>query len=362
VIAGKSESAEKSIREASLKIPAQPFKDKEFSLAFYELMIRNRVLEERIIKMAKTGDGFFWIGGPGEEAFNIALGLQVEKGSGLQADILHLHYRSNGVLLALGVPMIEMIRQMRSSSQDPFSGGRNFVSHVALKELNVMPVTSTIETQFAVAPGTALAQKRASEKGQKAGVTVVVGGDAGTAEGDFATALVWSSRPGSELPLLMIVTNNQYGISTPAETQHGEKQISDRGKAFSIRTSTVDGSQPEKVWAGIEEALEYVRNRRKPFLLEVMCSRLYGHSSSTGANRIKEEVCPIETFEKKLIKNGWLTKDDVEQMYKFAWEEANAALEKVRSENYPDPATVLNHSFQGEFPGGLPGKNQGGPR
>jgi 2-oxoisovalerate dehydrogenase E1 component alpha subunit len=342
----------------SLKIPAQPFKDKEFSIAFFNLMVRNRILEERIIKMAKTGDGFFWIGGPGEEAFNISLGLQVEKGFGVGADILHLHYRSNGVLLAMGAPMVDMIRQMRSSSQDPFSGGRNFVSHIAKKEWNIMPVTSTIETQFVVAPGTALAQKRAFDRGEKSGISIVVGGDAGTAEGDFATALVWSSRPETELPLLMIVTNNQYGISTPADTQHGEKLISDRGKAFGIRTATIEGHSPEKVWSGLEEALDYVRNRRKPYLLEVTCSRLYGHSSSTGANRIQEEICPIETFEKKLIKNGWLSKVEIEEMYKSAWDEANAALEQARTEQYPDASTVLEHSFQGTFKGGLPGRGE----
>ncbi len=351
---------ETTLDNKQLRIPAQPFKDKEFSIAFFELMVRNRVLEERIIKMAKTGDGFFWIGGPGEEAFNISLGLQIEKGQGVGADILHLHYRSNGVLLAMGLPMIDMIRQMRSSHNDPFSGGRNFVSHVAKKEWNVMPVTSTIETQFVVAPGTALAQKRAADKGEKSGVTVVVGGDAGTAEGDFASSLVWSSRPQDELPLLMIVTNNQFGISTPAGTQHGEKLISDRGKAFGIKTATVEGHNPEKVWAGLEEALDYVRNRRKPYLLEVACSRLYGHSSSTGANRIKEEICTIETFEKKLVKNGWLSKVEIEAMYKSAWDEANSALEVTRQEPYPDSSTVLNHSFVGDFVGGLPHSAKGG--
>lgn len=73
-----------------------------------------------------------------------------------------------------------------------------------------------------------------------------MGGDAGTAEADFATCLIWSSRPGNELPLLMIVTNNGYGISTPASSQHGEKNIADRAKAFGIKSHTADGNNPKK--------------------------------------------------------------------------------------------------------------------
>ena len=339
------------------KLPAQPFKDKNFALAFYELMVRSRVLEERLIKMARTGDGFFWIGGPGEESFNVALGLLVKKGFGVENDYLHLHYRNTGALLAMGEPMISFIRQMRSVSTDPFSGGRNFVSHVAKKEWNVMPVTSTIETQYAVAPGTARAQWRARQKGTDTGITIVVGGDAGTAEGDFATCLVWASRPKEELPLLMIVTNNRYGISTPAETQHGERHIADRAKAFGIQSNVADGNSPERVWKALGDAMEYVRTSGRPYMLELSVSRLYGHSSSSGSNRIEGEECPIERFEAKLIKQGWLSAQQIESTLAAAWQEANAALDEARKEAPPSADTVLDHSFANNKKAGIPGKD-----
>lgn len=336
--------------------PAQPFKDKKFSVAFYELMLRTRYLEERLIKMSKSGEGFFWIGGPGEEAFNIALGLLVDKGHGPEHDFLHLHYRSNGVAVAMGAPVIDFVRQMKCSHLDPFSGGRNFVSHIAKKEWNIVPVTSTIETQYSIAPGTARVQWRLRKENKKAGVTVVVGGDAGTAEGDFATCLVWASRPGEELPMLIIVTNNEYGISTPAATQHGEKRIADRARAFQIQSNTVDGNSPEKIWAGISDALDYVRDSGKPYFLEVMTSRLYGHSSSSGANRV-DEFCCIDNFEKKLLKQGWLSREKVESMRAAALKESSDAWSEVRSEPYPDPATVLRHSFSDGKNAGLPGRD-----
>jgi 2-oxoisovalerate dehydrogenase E1 component alpha subunit len=339
-----------------MSYPAQPFKDKDFSLSFYKLMVRVRALEEKLIKMSKTQDGFFWIGGPGEEAFSIALGLQVHKGEGLDYDFLHLHYRSNGVLLAMGSAMIDFIRQMKCSHKDPFSGGRNFVSHAAKREWNVAPITSTIETQFAVAPGTARAQWRKRISGEDSGVTIVVGGDAGTAEGDFATALVWASRPGQELPMLMIVTNNGYGISTPADTQHGERNIADRAKAFGIESNVADGNNPEKAWSAISKALEYVRSSGRPFLLELKVSRLHGHSSSSGANRVNEFDC-IDAFEKKLLKNNWISEETIKRVKAEAAKEAGDAYEEARKEAYPDPSTIHDHTFANNEKGGLPGRD-----
>ena len=90
------------------------------------------------------------------------------------------------------MPMLDSIRQMAMTATDPFSAGRNFPSHFSYKQWNVVPVSSVIEIQYAMAPGTALVQKRFGGDG----ITIVVGGDAGTAEGDFTTCMVWSTRPG----------------------------------------------------------------------------------------------------------------------------------------------------------------------
>src|SRR5262245_49748991 len=95
----------------------------------YSLMVRARELEERLIKMSKSGEGYFWIGGPGEEAFNVCLGLQVKKGRGPACDYLHLHYRSSATLVAMGMPLIDAVRQMAMRVTDPFSKGRNFTGH-----------------------------------------------------------------------------------------------------------------------------------------------------------------------------------------------------------------------------------------
>jgi 2-oxoisovalerate dehydrogenase E1 component alpha subunit len=314
----------------------------EKCLDIHRVMIRTRALEDRAIKMSKSGEAFFWVGGPGEEAFNACLGLQVHKGRGPAYDYLHLHYRCAGTLLAMGMPMHDHLRQMAMTYTDPHSRGRNFVGHYAVPEWNVVPVTSVIEVQYVMAPGTALMQKR--HAGGR-GVTLVSGGDAGTAEGDFTSCMVWATRPGNELPVLMIVTNNGWGISTPANTQHGERHIADRGAPFGIPGEVVDGNDPIASWHAIERAMNYCRQTRSPFLLEAKVSRLNGHSSSSGAARVQNEFDCVLQFEQKLIDVGVLDHHIAEAIRHEAAEEANQALEEILNEPRPRPEDVERFTY-----------------
>src|SRR5690349_9835924 len=291
---GAAALAEPVIATAAETLPVQR------CLEIYRIMVRSRAMEERMIKMSKSGEGYFWIGGPGEEAFNAVLGLQVKKGQGPDHDYLHLHYRNSALMVAMGMPLLDGIRQMAMTATDPHSRGRNFSGHFAKRDWNVVPVTSVIEVQYVMAPGTALVQKRHGGDG----ITIVTGGEAGTAEGDFATCLIWSTRPGNELPVLMVVTNNGYGISTAACTQHGERHVVDRGAAFGIPGEVVDGNDPVASWHALARAFRYCRSLRRPYMVEALVSRLYGHSSSSGALRVKGEVDCIEEFEKKLLEAG----------------------------------------------------------
>src|SRR5947209_9943103 len=109
----------------------------ERCLEIYRIMVRTRVMEERMIKMSKSGEGYFWIGGPGEEAFNTCLGLQVKKGEGPDFDFLHLHYRNSATAVAMGMPPIDAIRQMGMAMTDPHSLGRNFPGHFACRSMNI---------------------------------------------------------------------------------------------------------------------------------------------------------------------------------------------------------------------------------
>jgi 2-oxoisovalerate dehydrogenase E1 component alpha subunit len=305
-------------------------------LEIFRVLVRARAMEERMIKMAKSGEGYFWIGGPGEEAFNACLGLQVKKGSGPAYDFLHLHYRNSATLVAMGMPLVDGIRQMAMTITDPNSRGRNFPGHFCKREWNVMPVASVIGVQWVKAPGTAWVQKRRGGDG----ITVVTGGDAGTHEGDFQSCMIWSTLPGRELPLLMVVLNNHWGISTPCGTVHCEQQIVERGQPFGIPGEAVDGIDPIASWHAIDRAMKHVRENRTPYLLEAHVSRLYGHSSSSGALRVRDEPDCIELFERKILEAGLTDQPAIDHIHAEALAEAESALEQALGEPKPTRADV----------------------
>lgn len=324
------------LTDANERLPA------EKCVQIYDLMLRTRILEERLITMYKQGDGYFWIGGPGEEGFNVPLGLLADKGMGVDHDYLHLHYRASGVLLAMGADPADSLRQMKNTRTDPYSKGRNFAGHFSARKWNVVPVTSPIEVQYSIAIGTARAQRKGT--GAK-GITIVQGGDAGTAEGDFATALIWSSRKGAELPMLMIVTNNRWGISTCYDGQHGYDQIAERGKAFGMPTRVINGNDPEESYTALKEAIDYVRTEKKPYLLEAMVSRLRGHSSASGANLVKGEVDCLEQFEKTLESRSIMNRAQMSELREKYTQELGDAARAVRNEPQPDPSEIYDYVF-----------------
>jgi 2-oxoisovalerate dehydrogenase E1 component alpha subunit len=331
---GKSASEKRSM---STQFRLEP----KLLVQIYDLMVKARVLEERLIRMYKQSDGYFWIGGPGEEAFQIPLALQIKKGQGLDYDYMHLHYRSSPIMTALGMEPIDALRQMKNVAADPFSGGRNFGNHFSRKAWNVVPVSSTIETQYLTAIGTGIAQRQHGGTG----ITIVNGGDAGTAEGDFASCLVWSSRPKAELPMLIIVTNNEWGISTPAATQHGDKRIADRGKAFGMKTMYCNGNDVEESYLALQEAMSYIRKERKPVLIEARVSRLYGHSSATGCNLVTEEEDCLKTFETQLEGGGILTRKEMDQIREKYTQEMLELSQQVKQEPLPDGSTIYDYTY-----------------
>ena len=310
-------------------------------LKIYHLMVKSRVLEKRMIQIYKQGQAHFWIGGPGEEAFGVPLGLLIKKGQGLDHDWMHLHYRATPTLVAMGLPMEEAIRLMMSKKTDLHTGGRNFSNHYCVPQWNVAPITSVIGSQYSSALGTAHAQSKAPQSG----ITVVTGGDAGTAEADFATCLVWASKPERPLPLLITVQNNRWGISTAYKGQHGETHIVDRGKAFNMETALVDGNNPVETYLVLKDKMHYVRTKRCPALLEATVSRLYGHSSASGANYVEEEPCCIALFEKELKKQNLLTEAEQKNTWSTLEEEALDLQQKIKKEPDPDPESIWSHIY-----------------
>ena len=314
---------------------------KERLVQIHNLMVKARVTEERLIHIYKQGLGYFWIGGPGEEAFAVPLGLLIDKGKGLTKDWLYLHYRSLPTLMAMGLTMKEAFRTILNKVTDQSSGGRNFVNHYSLPQWNVAPVTSVIGVQYSMAIGTAHVQKRT--KNNKS-LTVITGGDAGSHEGDFASCLIWSSRPNNELPLLITVQNNYWGISTSYSSQHGSQTIADRAKAFQIESYRINGNDPIESYQIIEQSMKTIRKKRKPVFIEAKVSRLYGHSSASGANYIDEDCC-IKQFEDFLKKEDVLNDKQIKEIRDGYKEEAKKVQQEVMKEADPSSDSIWNHIY-----------------
>lgn len=315
-----------------------PLLDDARRIAIHDRMVLSRATEEMLIRMMRTGHGYFWIGGPGEEAFNVALGFLLKQGHGPEFDYLHLHYRSSAIALTMGAAPIDILRQMRSTATDPYSKGRNFVNHFAIKAWNIVPVTPTIETQYVTVAGTAWMQRRHGGDG----ISIVNGGDAGSAEGDFYSCLNWATRPGQELPVLILVMQNEYGISTPASQTQNTHHLNERANGFGIPNACVDGNDPIASWHAIAAAMQYVRTERRPYCLQANVSRLYGHSSSSGANRYDEPDC-VALYEAQLVADRLMTRAEIQAV----WDRHNALLaaelQKVIAEPMPDKSHVLQH-------------------
>ncbi len=299
-------------------------------LKIHRLMVLSRLIEEQLIQLFKKNEAPFWIGSPGQEAIEIPLGLLVRKGQGLSYDWLHLHYRCTGTMVAMGLEFEKIIRFMMNKKTEPFTGGRNFIHHYSIPEQNIPPISSIVESQHSLALGTAHVQ---SQDLKSSALTVVTGGDAGTALADFATSLVWSSRPSNPLPLLILVFNNRFGISTDYESQHAEKSIADRAQAFGIQHVSINGNDPVESYLTLQEHINYIRKNRKPVLIEAKVSRLYGHSSSSGAQYDSSQVCCIKNFEQYLLKNKIADEDMIQNIRKEIHHQLKEKIVKVKKEN-----------------------------
>ncbi len=342
-VAGAAIRNKKAVSKKSKPVGSDKFGGLSFSLLrnMHDLMVKSRVLEERLIKIYKTGDAFFWIGAPGEEAFGVPLGMLAKKGQGPLNDYLHLHYRGTPVLVAMGMDPKDSIRLIMNRKTDPSTGGRNFSNHYCFPEWNVTPVCSPIEVQYGFAVGTGLSQKRHGGEG----ISIITGGDAGTAEGDFASCLIWASRPANPLPLLITVQNNGWGISTSYDGQHGEEKISDRGKAYGIKSLTINGNDPVESYVKLKESMAYIRKERKPVLMEAYVSRLYGHSSASGANLDTKQPDPLKDFEKRLLKADIIKKKDVEELYKSEEAKCMKIFREVQKELPPEASSIWDFTY-----------------
>ncbi len=288
--------------------------------SFYKQLLWPRMIEEKMLVLLRQGKISKWFSGIGQEA--IAVGTTLA----LQEDewIMPLH-RNLGVFTTRNMPLHKLFMQWQGA-QEGYSKGRERSFHFGNSDHHICGMISHLGPQLAIADGVALAHKLRKENK----VAVAFTGDGGTSEGDFHEALnvaaVW------DLPVIFIIENNGYGLSTPVNEQYRCISLVDKAKGYGMDGVQIDGNNLLAVYDTIKGIREYCIKHQKPYLVECMTFRMRGHEEASGTKYVPQDLFklweqkdPIKNYEQYLISAGVLTEAGISDI-------RNELKEKIESE------------------------------
>ena len=319
--------------ESPIKFDRRKQKD-DTLLQLYKNILTPRLIEEKMLILLRQGRIAKWFSGIGQEAISVGVATALQR----DEFILPMH-RNLGVFTTRGIPMNRLFCQFQGKPSG-FTQGRDRSFHFGTQEYNIVGMISHLGPQLGVADGIALANKL---KGDKK-VTVVFSGDGGASEGDFHesinTAAVW------DLPVIFVIENNGYGLSTPSNEQFRCKSFADKAIGYGIEGVTVDGNNVLKVYETVKNLAESIRENPRPVLLECVTFRMRGHEEASGTKYVPKELFdvwgrkdPVNTFEKFLLDEGVLTEDIIEKLRNEIKQNIDAGLELAYAETLPTPDT-----------------------
>lgn len=303
-------------------------------LELYTNILKPRMIEEKMLLLLRQGKIAKWFSGIGQEAISVGVA------SALNPDefILPMH-RNLGVFTTRKIPLNRLFSQFQGKPGG-FTQGRDRSFHFGTQEFKIVGMISHLGPQMGVADGIALANKLKKEKK----VTVVFSGDGGASEGDFHesinTAAVWN------LPVIFVIENNGYGLSTPSNEQFRCKSFADKAIGYGIEGVSIDGNNVLKVYETVKNLAESIRNDPRPVILECVTFRMRGHEEASGTKYVPKELFdvwgrkdPVATFEKFLLDEGVLTEELIEETRAAIKKEIEEGLETAFAEKNPLPDT-----------------------
>ena len=250
-----------------------------------------------------------WFSGIGQEAIAVGAALALDQDEW----IMTLH-RNLGVFTTRNMPLSKLFMQWQGA-REGYSKGRERSFHFGSKEHHICGMISHLGPQLSIADGVALAHKLKKERK----VSLAFTGEGGTSEGDFHEALnvaaVW------DLPVIFLIENNGYGLSTPVEEQYRCISLADRAKGYGMETVVIEGNNLLAVYDTIKGVRNYCIKHQKPYLIECMTFRMRGHEEASGTKYVPQELFrlweqkdPIKNFELYLIDNGVMNEMKVEEI------------------------------------------------
>jgi TPP-dependent pyruvate/acetoin dehydrogenase alpha subunit len=321
---------------------------KAFLEKLYRMMVRIRLFEESLIEPILNGE----IRCPvhlysGEEAIATGVGAALN-----EKDYVFGTHRSHGHYLAKGGGMRELIAEIYGK-ETGCSRGRGGSMHIVSPEIGMVGSAPIVAGTIPLALGAALASKIRREKR----VTVSFFGDGAAGEGVLYESLNFAVL--KKLPIIFACENNFYSTHMPIRECRPENNIFKIGKPFCIQSYRVDGNDVLKVYEVAKNAVRLCRKGQGPFFIEFMTYRLRGHvgpdDNIQGTHmdiRPKEEIeqwkkkDPIKNFEKFLIKNRILGKEDLKKIIQEAEEEVKEAHQYAKMSPYPDPKELGKYVFK----------------
>ncbi len=324
--------------------------DAETLLTVYRRMLTSRRLDEKMLTLLKQGKGFFHIGCAGHEAAQAAVGLLSRAGH----DWFSFYYRDLTMYLSLGGTPEEVLLLHLAKAEDPNSGGRQMSEHYSNRERNILPISSSVGSQYLPAVGVGLSLIREPDNDA---YVYCSSGDGATSQGDFHEALNWAAR--AKAPVLFHIQDNKYAISVPVSEQTAGGTAYKLARGYEgLHRLRVDGTDFFKAYAAARTALEHIRSGKGPVCLVSDVVRLLPHSSSDDHRKYRSaeeleadrKIDPIVRFEVQLRDAGILDAETIARTREEVAAEIDAAAVWAEGRPDPDPATATKHVYyEGEL-------------
>lgn len=312
-------------------------------LDLYKRLLKPRLIEEKMLILLRQGKVSKWFSGIGQEAISVGITAALDK----DEYILPMH-RNLGVFTGRDIPLHRLFSQWQGKKTG-FTKGRDRSFHFGTQEFNIIGMISHLGPQMGVADGIALANKLK----MNGKVTAVFTGEGATSEGDFHEALniaaVW------ELPVLFVIENNGYGLSTPTNEQYRCENLADKGIGYGIESHVIDGNNILEVYTKIGELKASMIDNPRPVLLEFKTFRMRGHEEASGTKYVPQELMdmwaikdPISNYRDYLLQVSVLSEEEDEKLKKAIKAEIDEhwAITVAEPECEADLAEELNDMYE----------------